>query len=325
MPETHSPLSGSLLALAAFALFALHDVVVKLLGGGYAVVQVVFFSVLLSFPLVVVMLLRDGEPGTLRPRHPWWSALRTGSAVVTGLCIFYAFATLPLTDVYAIIFSMPLIITVLSIPVLGERVGPQRWAAVVVGLAGVLVVLRPGAAALEAGHLAAMAGAFFAALTAVIVRKIGREERAAVLLLYPMVANVVVMGFAMPFVYRPMPVGDLGLWGLLAVLSFAGSLLMIEAYRRADAVLVAPMQYSQILWAALYGWLLFDEGVDGRTALGAAVIVASGLYVLLRESRGPSPTTPVLRTRTRADTGTGPRIAPFLSAADRDVGSGPRP
>ena len=319
MPEKHSPLNGCLLALAAFALFALHDVVVKLLGAGYAVVQVVFFSVLLSFPLVVVMLLRDGEAGTLRPRHPWWSALRTASAVVTGLCIFFAFSTLPLTDVYAIIFTMPLVITVLSIPVLQERVGAHRWAAVVVGFLGVLIVLRPGTAALEPGHLAAMAGAFFAALTAVIVRKIGREERSAVLLLYPMVANFAAMAVALPFVYRPMPLGDLGLWALLAALSFGGSLLTIEAYRRSDAVLVAPMQYSQILWAALYGWLFFGDGVDAATAAGAAVIIASGLYVVWREGRGGSATTPVLRTRSRAETATVPRIGRLLSDAARDI------
>ena len=319
MPEKHAPLHGSLLALLAFALFALHDVAVKLLGGAYAVYQVVFFSTLLMFPLVVMMLLRDAEAGTLRPRHPWWSALRTAASVATALCVFYAFATLPLTQTYAIIFAMPLLITILSIPVLGERVGLHRGAAVVAGLAGVMVVIRPGAVPLEMGHLAAVAGAFCSALSSVIVRKIGREERTAVLMLYPMVANVAVMACVMPFVYRPMPLPDLGLWAMMAGLAFVASLLMIEAYRRSDAVLVAPMQYSQILWAALYGWLVFGEGVDGATALGAAIIILSGLYILWREGRGGSDTTPVLRTRTRAETGTAPRLSPLLSDAARAV------
>ncbi|MEM7711835.1 MAG: DMT family transporter, partial [Pseudomonadota bacterium] len=97
------------------------------------------------------------------------------------------------------------------------------------------------------------------------------------------------------------------------------SLALIVAYRRTEAALVAPMQYSQILWAALYGWLFFDETVDGGTALGAGIIIASGLYIVLRESRGRSTNAPVLRTRSRAETGTSPRISPMLSLKERAV------
>ena len=326
MPERNSPLSGILTALGAFALFSAHDVVIKMLGGGYAVFQIVFFSVLFTFPLVSFMLLRDEEVGTLIPRHPWWSALRTVSAVITGFSAFYAFSNLPLAQVYAILFASPLVITVLAIPILGERVGIHRGAAVVVGLAGVLVVLRPGGTDLALGHAAALAAAVFGGLTSVIVRKIGREERAAVLMLYPMMANFLVMGALLPFVYVPMPLGDVGLWVLMAALAFLAGLGMIQAYRRADAVLVAPMQYSQILWAAFYGWLFFDEGVDGGTAVGAAIIIASGLYIVLREGRGGrSANTPVLRTRSRPETGTAPRIGRMLSEEARSVHVRPRP
>ena len=314
-----SPLPGILMALGAFALFAIHDVAVKSLGGRYAVFQVIFFGVLFTFPLVIVMLLRDEVVGTLRPVHPVWTAVRTAATVVAGLCLFTAFSTLPLAQVYAIIFSMPLIITVLSIPILGETVRMRRWAAVLVGLAGVLVVLRPGAVALEMGHAAALTGALFSSLAAVIVRKIGRAERVPVLLLYPMVANFVVMAAVLPFVYVPMPLADVGLWTVIAVAAFAAMILTIQAYRRADAVLVAPMPYSQILWAALYGWIFFGETVDLWTGVGAAIVIASGLYIVVREGRGASATTPVLRTRTRAETGTAPRVGTLLPDDARTV------
>lgn len=319
MPDKTSPLPGILMALAAFGLFATHDVVVKMLGGGYAVFQIVFFSVLLSFPLVIFMLLRDNEQGTLIPRHPWWTALRTVSAVITGFCAFYAFSVLPLAQVYAILFAAPLLITVLAIPVLGEKVGLHRGFAVVAGLIGVMVVLRPSDLNLGLGHVAALTAAFTGALASVIVRKIGREERSAVLLLYPMMANFAVMGMLLPFVYRPMPLGDVGLWAMMAALAFLASLALIQAYRRTDAVLVAPMQYSQILWAALYGWLFFDETIDQGTAIGAGIIIASGLYIVVREGRGRSRNAPVLRTRSRAETGTTPRISRMLSTEDRTV------
>ncbi|WP_308916214.1 DMT family transporter [Jannaschia sp. LMIT008] len=325
MPERSTALSGILMALAAFALFAVHDVAVKMLGGRYHVVQVVFFSVLFTMPLVVLMVMRDETRDTLKPHHPWWTALRTASTTVTGFCIFYAFSVLPLAQTYAIIFSMPLIITVLSIPVLGERVGPWRAGAVAVGLVGVLVVLRPGSVEMGLGHLAALTGAFFSSLAAVIVRRIGREERVAVLMLYPMMANVVVMACLLPLIYVPMPLGDLGLWGLMAVFAFGAMLLSIEAYRRADAVLVAPMQYSQIIWAVLYGWYFFGESVDLWTAIGAAIVIGSGLMIVFREGRGGRSTnTPVLRTRSRAETGTTPRIGPMLSEAERDASVRPR-
>jgi drug/metabolite transporter (DMT)-like permease len=302
--------TGAALALLAFGIFATHDVVVKWLGGAYAPFQIVFFSVLMGFPLVTLMLIGDPADGNLRPRHPWWTALRTAAAVITGLAAFYAFAVLPLAQVYAILFAAPLVITVLAIPILGEVVRLRRWAAVIVGLIGVLIVLRPGQVELGLGHLAAVTAAVSGALASIAVRKIGGEERSAVLLLYPMLANFLCMGLVLPFVYRPMPMAHLAGLALIALLAFVAMLLLIAAYRRAEAVIVAPMQYSQILWATAYGWFLFGETIDWPTALGAAIVIASGLYIVLREARGgTSRTTPVLRTRAHPETGTSPRLA----------------
>lgn len=306
-------LNGALLALAAFAIYAVHDVVVKTLGGSYAPFQIMFFAVLFSFPLTILIMMRDKTMDNLRPRHPWWTALRTVAAVVTGVCAFYAFANLPLAQTYAILFAAPLLITVLSIPILGETVRIRRWIAVIVGLIGVLIVLRPGQTELTLGHWAALVAAGTGALASVIVRKIGREERSVVLLLYPMMTNFVVMGAALPFVYRPMPVEDLGAFGLIALLGVIASLVLIAAYRAGEAAIIAPMQYSQILWASIFGFLLFDETVDLETGLGAAIIIASGLYIVLRESQSTaSENLPVLRTRSRPETGLAPRVSSLL-------------
>ena len=306
-------LRGLLFALAAFATFSLHDVAVKMLGARYAPFQIVFFSVLLSFPLVTLMLMRDPTSGHLRPVHPWWVALRTGAGVVTGASVFYAFSVLPLAQTYSVLFATPLLITVFSIPILGERVGLHRWLAVIAGLVGVLVVLRPGMAPLGLGHLAALTGAGGSALASIIIRKIGREERPVVLLLYPMVANFAVMAAVLPFVYRPMPLADLALVGMVALFGFSAGLMLIAAYRNAEAAVVAPMQYSQIVWAALFGLWLFGETIEPATLAGAGIVIASGLYILFRESRGRrSENTPVLRTRTRFEIASGFRISPFL-------------
>lgn len=300
---------GAGLALLGFAIFATHDVVIKFLGGTYSAFQIVFFSVLMGFPVVTLMLMRDNTDGNLRPVHPWWTALRTVAALITGVTAFYAFTVLPLAQTYAILFASPLLITLLAIPILGEKVGIRRGVAVIVGLIGVMIVLRPGEAELGLGHAAALTAAVCGALASIIVRKIGKEERSVVLLLYPMVANFAVMACVMPFVYVPVPVTHLGLFGVIALFAFLGMLCIIAAYRRAEAVIVAPMQYSQILWAVLYGTLFFGETPDWNTAIGASVIIASGIYIVLREGRTDrSKNRPVLETRSRPETGTMPRV-----------------
>jgi uncharacterized membrane protein len=197
--------------------------------------------------------------------HPWWTALRTGAAVITAASAFYAFTAMPLAQVYAILFAAPLLITLLSIPILGERVGIHRGLAVLVGLGGVIVVLQPATTTLTAGHLAAVAAAVGSAFASVIMRKIGREERTVVLILYPMMANFVLMGAAMPFVYEPMPGAHLGLLALIAAIALLATNLMIFAYRAAPAATVAPMQYSQIIWATAYGALFFGEALEWAT------------------------------------------------------------
>ncbi len=308
---------GALLALLAFAIFATHDVIVKVLGGIYSPFQIVFYSVLLSFPLAMIMLMRDATPGTLVPVHPWWLALRTVAAVATGVSAFYAFSVLPLAQTYAILFAAPLLITILAIPVLGETVRIHRWMAVLVGLAGVLVVLRPGQTDLSLGYLAALVAAVGGSLASIVVRKIGSDERPVVMLLYPMMATFIIMACALPFVYKPMPIEHLGMLGIIAAFAWVAGRLVIAAYQAGEAAIIAPMQYSQIIWASIFGYLFFDEVIDGATALGAAIIIASGLYIVLRESRGTSANTPVLRTRSRPETGILPRVSNFMRAAGK--------
>ena len=304
---------GAVFALFAFALYSSHDAIIKTLGGVYSPVQIVFFSVLFTFPLAALSLMRDRTEGTLIPRHPYWMIARTIAAVITGFSAFYAFSVLPLPDVYAIIFAAPLLITILAVPILGETVRLRRWLAVIVGLIGVIIVLQPGKTDLSAGHIAAMAAAVCGAFASVVVRKIGREERPVVIMLYPMMANFLVMGGLLPFVYVEMPVQHLGALACVAALGWAAGRFLIAGYNSSEAVIVAPMQYSQMVWATIFGLLFFSEFPGVWTLLGTAIIIASGLYIVLREARaGTSAETPVLRTRSRPETGTSPRIAPSL-------------
>jgi len=313
---------GALLGLLGFGFFATHDVLVKHLGATYSPFQIIFFSMIFGFPLISIMLVRDISAENLRPHHPWWSALRVVSILVSTVCVFYAFSVLPLAQTYSILFSVPLIITLLSIPILGERVGLHRGGAILVGLIGVLIVVRPGTTELTLGHAAALIGAFATSMTSVVVRRIGRDERNVVLLLFPMLGSFLVMGGLMPFDYKPMPLLDLGAVALLSLLGFAALNCLIGAYKSGEAVIVAPMQYSQILWASIYGFVFFSETPDRQTLIGALVIIASGGYILLREGyMNASQNTPVLRSRSRVTAGVLSRIGPKLGR-NGDPGDG---
>lgn len=297
------------IALLAMGLYATHDVIIKVLGGRYPPLQILFFASLLSFPLITVILLRDRTNGTLRPAHPLMMTVRSACIVLGGICGFYAFSVLPMAQVYALLFAAPLLVTILSIPVLGERVGVHRWAAVVIGLTGVLVVLRPGGGeGLSLGHAAGLLAAASSALAWVIVRKLGRSERAVVMLLWPMLGNFAVTGASLIWAYTPMRLGDLALAGGIAGLGLIAAFLVIRAYQIGEAAMVAPMQYSQILWATVYGWLFFAEMPDRATLAGAGIIIASGLYIVWREGRGGnSAHRPVIAGRMRPETVTSPK------------------
>ena len=316
---TPGNIKGALLALLSMGLYSTHDVIIKLLGETYPALQVLFFSALLSFPPIALLLLRDPTPATLRPRNPFWVGLRSACIVISGVCGFYAFSTLPLAQVYSILFAAPMIVTILSVPLLGEKVGIHRALAVVVGLCGVLVVLRPGATQIGLGHLAALVGATAGAVSAIAVRKLGRSERTVILILWPMIGNFIVTGASLGLAYRPMELGDLALTGVIAILGLVAGFLLILAYQAGEATNVAPMQYSQILWAVGYGWFLFDEHPDGATVLGAGLIVASGLYILMRERLGASRTRPVTGSRISAEAVTAPRWS-LLQRLLRDRG-----
>ncbi|MFY0597037.1 MAG: DMT family transporter [Cognatishimia sp.] len=312
MTPTHN-LKGALLSLGAFSVYAAHDVIVRYLGGNYSPMQVLFFASLLSFPLLTLMMVSGGGANNLRPVHPWWVAVRSLTMVGGGTCGFYAFSTLPMAQVYSILFTVPLMVTLLAIPILGERVGLHRAFAVILGLIGVLIVVRPGAEPVSLGHMAALAAAFFVAMQSVIARRIGNEESQIVMMLYPFVAVFVTMGIALAAVYKPMPLIDFSAMGAIAVMGFIAAFLLLGAYRSGEAAIVAPMQYSQIIWATFYGIVFFNEKPDFATLLGAGVIILSGIYIVVREAfAGNSENTPVLRTRSRAIAPGGFRVSQVL-------------
>ncbi|MEM9574845.1 MAG: DMT family transporter [Pseudomonadota bacterium] len=302
-------LVGIGLAALSFGLFASHDVLVKILGTQYSTFQIIFFSALFSFAPMTLVMSADRAVENFQPHNLKLIGLRSILSVVGMGSAFYALTVLPLTEVYAIIFAMPLLITVLAVPILGEKIRLQRGLAVIVGLVGVLIVLRPGVAEFTSGHLAALVTAFMGAFSSLIVRKLGKSERTAVLVLYPMLANLLIMAALLPSVYIPTDLLSLASMAVVGGLALIGQFLLVSAYRRAPAAVVAPIQYTQIVWATIYGWLVFQDLPDRWVVIGAAIIISSGLFIVWRETQSNiSDNKPVLRARNmRPDTGPNPK------------------
>jgi S-adenosylmethionine uptake transporter len=280
-----SNLNGALLGLLGMGLFAVSDITIRFLGEGYDPFQIIFFAGLMSVPLIAGFAMADPTPGPLRPVLPRLMALRCAVVVVNGVLGTYAFANLPLAQAYAIFFTMPIFIALLSALFLRERIDLPRGAAVVAGLLGVVVALDPGAATLEWAHAAALAGAITGAGNYVFIRKSGGQERTVVMILYPLMLQLATAALVLPFVYIPMPLRDLALTALMATAAFAGYFAIIAAYRRAPGLVVAPMQYSQIIWAAIFGAILFGEAMSWQTLVGTAVIILSGIVIVARQDR----------------------------------------
>lgn len=285
----------TLVALSGFAVFSAHDALIKALPD-YSVFQIGFFSVLFSFVPFTLFLAVSRKEFSLRPKNTKLVAIRCCSILGSMLFAFYAFRNLPLTQVYALIFSAPLIITVLAIPILGEKVKLFRWMAVLIGFAGVIVVLGAQFGSLGMGHIAGILCALCSATTAVVTRKIGASESTLTLIVYPLLINLSICGLALIKVYKPMP--GIVLLAMCAIGLFAvmGQSLLIYAYRNAPAQYIAPFQYSQMIWAVIIGMVFFSEIPQLNILLGASIIIASGILIVWREMQVSS-NKPILNTR----------------------------
>jgi drug/metabolite transporter (DMT)-like permease len=276
--------AGIGLGALAFGLFSLMDALVKWLSAGYPVPQILVCNALFALVPVGAMVVRRGGLPQLRTRRLGLHLVRGLLGTTGGFLAFFAFSRLPLADAYAIIFATPLLITALSVPILGEAVGWRRWSAVLVGFVGVLVMLRPGMAPISLGSLAALGAACASACAILLVRKLSVTETTTSIAFYSNVTAVVLTGIAFSPTFVVPRLLDLTLMAASGLIGGTALLVLIAAYRRSPAALVAPFQYSQMLWAILLGALVWSDFPEPLMLLGTSIVAASGLFILYRET-----------------------------------------
>lgn len=273
---------GALLVLMAFFVFSATDVIVKIMAGTIPPPQVTFLLTTASLILLLIHALATGRVRRLIPRQPSLAFWRALLLALDTLLIHYAFARLPLAEAYLIAFTTPILVAILGFVFLGERLSRIGWAGVLVGFAGVVVALKPGVAPLNLGHLAAFASAVFFALSLILLRraKMGETDEALVASLLVVMTPVAFAVAAVSGKLAPLGAPDLGFAVAGGALLLCGHALLVRAFRVGEASVVAPFQYSQIIWGCLYGVFVFSTPVEMHTLLGAAIIIFSGWLVL---------------------------------------------
>ncbi len=263
-------------------MFAVADTTSKYLSTSLPIIEIQWIRYMLFLGLAATLFARSSGR-SFRPVNPKLQLLR--GLCVTGSSVLFVYGIREMTMAQAttISFLSPLMITVLSIPLLGEIVGIRRWAAVLVGMAGMLIVLRPGTSGFQPAALFGVASSGCWALALIITRKIAASDESRTTILWSALVGAIVLTILLPFEARWPSWGQLGLCLMLGVLSSAGQWLVVLAHRLAPASLLAPISYTQLPWVTIGGYLVFDNLPDQWTMVGATIIIASGLYTAHRE------------------------------------------
>ena len=296
-------LAGVLFAAAGTLIFSINDMAIKFLSGGYALHQVILIRALvaMSFILVVIHVSERGW-SQIATSRPGTHLLRVGIVMVSNVTFFVGLAAMPLADAVAVAYVSPIVVTLLSIVVLGEKVGPRRWAAIGVGMLGVIIMLRPGAGMIQPAAVLVLISAVLYASGNLLARHMGGTESAMTLSFYVQ-AGFIVISVAMglwvgdghmatddklwAFLFRPWIWPPLHDWPVFLATGLSvgiGGLMVTQAYRTAEAGLIAPFEYGGMPMAILWGVLVFGTFPDATAWVGIALICGSGLYVIWRET-----------------------------------------
>lgn len=273
---------GVALMATAILFFAGADTVAKFLAGTYHPIQVTGMRQAGLLGGVILWVLFRGT-AELYTHKPGLQIFRGLCAALSASLFVFALRFIPLADATTIAFVAPFFVTILGAVVLKERIGPRRWFAIIVGFSGTLVVMRPGFESFHPAYLLVMCAAFLFAVRQVISRSLASTETTLATVAFTAGVSAVLLGFLQPFFWTPIAAEHILLFVLYGALAAMGEFLVIKSLEIALAVVVAPLQYTMILWTSFFGYSVFGHVPDGFTILGSVIIIASGGFTLWRE------------------------------------------
>lgn len=282
--QQDSPVLGMAAAVGAFFMLSVMSLLAKLLSETHHVIEIAFWrnAVGLVPFLIAIVFFKQRQLLQIQSK-PYVVITRSVVATASILCLFAAFSLLPMADATSLVFSAALFVPVLGFFFLGERVGPWRWSAILVGFVGVLFVAQPGGSWNLLGMIFGLAAAVLNATLGTMLRLLGRTENPTTLTFYLLLIGAVLLAPIMPFI-ATMP-GREEIWLLLGI-GVAGvlmQLLLSTAFKYAPAALASVFSYTQIVWATFFGWAIFNDWPSNNILIGAAIIIVSSVFVVLRE------------------------------------------
>lgn len=277
-------LRGILILVIATFFFAFQDSITKHLVQDFSVFQIVairfFFFALFALAFAAK---RVGLGSAFKSANPTLQIVR-GLLIVSEIAIFaYAIRFLGIAEMHAVFACFPLLITALSVPMLGETVGWRRWLAVGIGFIGTLIIIRPGSGVFDPSVLIALSAALMFAVYNILTRKVSRTDSFETSLVYFGVVGCVVFVLIAPFVWQTPNAAQTGLLLTLSTTAIIGHLCLMKALELVPAVILQPFNYFVLVWAILFGYFVFGEVLDGYTLIGAAIVVGSGVFIARRE------------------------------------------
>ncbi|WP_448188192.1 DMT family transporter [Azospirillum sp. sgz301742] len=275
---------GIMMMLIAVFLFSILNVLVRVTTADYPLTQVTFFRNAFALLPVWATVMTQGGFGTIRTARPMGHLWRSCIGLLSMTLMFWSFHLLPLADAVALNFAAPLFLTALSVPLLSEKVGIHRWSAVAVGFVGVLVIVRPSQDMLQLGAMVALSAALAQSFAMIAIRQLSSSESANTIVFYFTLTTTLLCALTLPFAWRTPDLHGFVLLVMTGLVGGSAQLFMTRAYTLAPAAVIAPFNYASIIWAALFGWLLWHEVPDWHVIAGAAIVVASGCYILHRET-----------------------------------------
>ncbi|MFI4988246.1 MAG: DMT family transporter [Alphaproteobacteria bacterium] len=281
---------GILCVLASTFFFNILNVAAKWLSDDYSIVEITFFRNAFAFlPCLIVVLAGPGLH-SLRTGRLGLHMLRGLGGLASTLLAFTSYSLMPIADAVAISFASPLFLTALSVPLLGEKVGVHRWSAVVIGFLGILVMAKPSGMGQNLGFFVALAGTVLGSFILVSVRRLGRTEAAITIIFYQALIGTVAAALLLPLGWRTPTLVDFAVFTGLGLVGVMGHFFQTQGFRYAAAAVVGPFNYAGLIWACLFGYAIWGDIPGPGTLLGGLIVIASGLYILYRETRRRLPT-----------------------------------
>jgi len=284
--EPHpSPGAGIAFMCAGVFCIAINDALAKWLGAIYPVPEVAFFRMLFALPMIVGAALVFGAPGALMTRRPLMHLGRGLLATVAVLTFFYGLTLLPLAEVTAIVLTAPLFVTVLAVPLLGERPGRAQWLATAAGFGGMLLIVRPGAAAFTLAAIAPLVTALTYGLLMLTARRLGRRETIWATMVWATAVPLAGTATLLPWFWRAPALAHLPLFVASGFFGGLAMTLITQGFRVGIASVVAPFDYTALIWATIIGWLIWGEIPAPLSIAGGLIIAGCGIYLAYRQAR----------------------------------------